>query len=126
MHCPRCGVEQPQSDECIACGIIFTKYVESLGRNRETIPPTGASPPPTPETTPGVTPVAQPVQQTAAGPSNVFTARPPEGQSGQPVSPHITQPTGQHLGAAIDPFAPDSGGPAGSSPGPNPFTQTQE
>jgi hypothetical protein len=26
MECPKCGYEQPRSDECMACGIIIDKY----------------------------------------------------------------------------------------------------
>lgn len=26
MRCPKCGFEQPDSSECIGCGVIFAKY----------------------------------------------------------------------------------------------------
>lgn len=44
MQCPRCGVEQPEGEECIACGIIFAKIVDSSARSRATMPPSGATP----------------------------------------------------------------------------------
>ncbi len=28
MTCPQCGFEQPETDECIKCGIIISKYVQ--------------------------------------------------------------------------------------------------
>ena len=28
MKCPKCGLEQTQSDECSGCGIIIRKYLE--------------------------------------------------------------------------------------------------
>ncbi len=30
MQCPRCGFDQPDSDECISCGIIISKYLASI------------------------------------------------------------------------------------------------
>lgn len=30
MQCPRCGFDQPESDECISCGIIISKYLSSI------------------------------------------------------------------------------------------------
>lgn len=120
MHCPRCGVEQPQSDECIACGIIFTKYVESLGRDRDTIPPQGATPAPSGETGQAGDrdqPQAQPGAHIGPGAGS---------QSGGTLNPQITQPSGQHLRFAADPFAPPSANLDAQSPSPNPFTATQE
>ena len=26
LQCPRCGFEQPPTDECISCGVIISKY----------------------------------------------------------------------------------------------------
>ena len=28
MTCPQCGFEQPETDECIKCGIIISKYAQ--------------------------------------------------------------------------------------------------
>ncbi len=28
IRCPQCGYEQPQTDECIKCGIIISKYIQ--------------------------------------------------------------------------------------------------
>jgi len=28
VTCPQCGFEQPETDECIKCGIIISKYVQ--------------------------------------------------------------------------------------------------
>jgi hypothetical protein len=28
VTCPQCGFEQPESDECVKCGIIFSKFVQ--------------------------------------------------------------------------------------------------
>ncbi len=30
--CPKCYKEQPESDECIYCGVIFTKYLKIKAR----------------------------------------------------------------------------------------------
>ncbi|MBD90814.1 MAG: hypothetical protein CL940_10780 [Deltaproteobacteria bacterium] len=117
MHCPRCGVEQPPSDECIACGIIFTKYVESLGRDRDTIPPGGASPI-----------SGSDVKVDAGGGAQQATGPTTSGHGTQPlagaaVNPKATQPTGHHLSASQSTGAID----VNASPDPaNPFTQTQE
>ena len=62
MHCPRCGFEQPQSEECIGCGIIFSKYVESLGRGDTTEGETTTPAPAQPATDPFAPPAAAPAQ----------------------------------------------------------------
>lgn len=35
MVCPNCGAEQPESFECIHCGIVFAKYAAAKQRPRE-------------------------------------------------------------------------------------------
>ena len=35
MICPSCGAEQPESFECVKCGIIFAKYEEHQARVRD-------------------------------------------------------------------------------------------
>jgi len=35
MVCPNCGTEQPESFECIRCGIVFAKWAERQARVRE-------------------------------------------------------------------------------------------
>lgn len=35
MVCPNCGAEQPESFECVKCGIIFAKYEEHQARVRD-------------------------------------------------------------------------------------------
>lgn len=37
MNCPNCGAEQPESFECIQCGIVFAKFAEVHERQRETL-----------------------------------------------------------------------------------------
>jgi len=34
VTCPQCGFEQPQTDECVKCRIIISKYVQFQGRGR--------------------------------------------------------------------------------------------
>lgn len=35
MKCPQCKFEQPESDACTHCGIIFSKYNEAQARSKE-------------------------------------------------------------------------------------------
>lgn len=35
MICPNCGTEQPESFECIRCGIVFARFEEHLARQRD-------------------------------------------------------------------------------------------
>ncbi|MEZ4268239.1 MAG: hypothetical protein R3F39_17890 [Myxococcota bacterium] len=30
MQCPRCGFDQPASEECIACGVVISKYLSTV------------------------------------------------------------------------------------------------
>ncbi|MBL6974438.1 MAG: hypothetical protein ISR64_01780 [Deltaproteobacteria bacterium] len=39
MICPNCGSEQPESFECVKCGIIFAKYEEHQARIRDGLVP---------------------------------------------------------------------------------------
>ena len=36
MTCPQCGFEQPETDECIKCGVIVSEYSEPKEQPRET------------------------------------------------------------------------------------------
>lgn len=42
MQCPRCGFDQPDSDECIGCGIVISKYLASVGDATEAEAPRDA------------------------------------------------------------------------------------
>jgi hypothetical protein len=37
MQCPKCKLEQPTSDTCANCGIIFSRYKEVQERKQETV-----------------------------------------------------------------------------------------
>jgi hypothetical protein len=45
--CPQCGFDQPESDACVRCGVIFAKYRANASRGRTTAggPVVGAPPP---------------------------------------------------------------------------------
>ena len=35
MSCPKCGFEQPESPECVCCGIFVAKFLEKARREEE-------------------------------------------------------------------------------------------
>jgi hypothetical protein len=107
VHCPRCGIEQPQGDECIACGIIFTKYVESLGRGRATTPPKGASPTGSIPTKPDLNPVVQPFQQPTPEQPREFTAQAPVDYASPALDPFAVPTSSDAVPTLtdVDPFA---------------------
>lgn len=39
MICPKCNVSQPESDECVSCGLIFKKFRPSDSRKRQRTQP---------------------------------------------------------------------------------------
>jgi hypothetical protein len=45
MQCPKCKFEQPTSDTCTNCGIIFSRYKEAQERNKEVAKDIRPSPP---------------------------------------------------------------------------------
>lgn len=48
MICPKCKFEQPASDACIHCGIIFSRYEEAQERKKEVVKEIQPSSTPTP------------------------------------------------------------------------------
>lgn len=54
VECPRCGFDQPEGEECLSCGIVFSKYAQDgadapakLPDILEPVPVPSSTPPPT-------------------------------------------------------------------------------
>lgn len=56
MNCPKCGFQQPESSECLSCGIIFAKY-----RPDAAPPPAAERQPPAPAEVAEPSPFREPI-----------------------------------------------------------------
>jgi len=87
MICPKCGFEQPESPDCMRCGILIARF-KGVPVGGEPTPPPSSLPPPPPARPRTETLFADPPPPPAgARPETVFGGSAPSGLSFQAPSP---------------------------------------